>query len=145
MRIKKISQTTSTNATIVDGYSESTQDGYSCNYINNLETYSTEEIRIGTWINSKSIYRKTINTGALPNNTGKTVNHNISNIEYICKIQGIAFRNSSGTSLPLPSATYDNTAVSCYADKQKITIVTYTDRSSFADSYVTLEYTKTTD
>lgn len=34
MRIKKVSQTTSTNATIVDGYSESTQDGYSCNYIN---------------------------------------------------------------------------------------------------------------
>lgn len=35
MRIKKISQTTSTNATIIDGYSESTQDGYSCNYVNN--------------------------------------------------------------------------------------------------------------
>lgn len=36
MRIRKISQTTSTNATIVDSYSESTQDGYSCNYVNNI-------------------------------------------------------------------------------------------------------------
>ena len=58
MRIKKVSQTTSTNATIVDGYSESTQDGYSCNYVNNLETYSTNETRTGTWIDGKPVYRK---------------------------------------------------------------------------------------
>lgn len=36
MRIKKVSQTTSTQAKIVDGYSTSTVDGYSCNYVNNL-------------------------------------------------------------------------------------------------------------
>ena len=35
MRIKKVSQTTSTQAQIVDGYSTSTTDSYSCNYVNN--------------------------------------------------------------------------------------------------------------
>lgn len=34
MRIKKVSQTTSTQAQVVDGYSTSTTDSYSCNYIN---------------------------------------------------------------------------------------------------------------
>ena len=34
MRIKKTSETTPTMASIVDGYSTSTQDGYSCKYAN---------------------------------------------------------------------------------------------------------------
>ena len=38
MRIKKTSETTPTMASIVDGYSTSTQDGYSCNYVNGMET-----------------------------------------------------------------------------------------------------------
>ena len=36
MRIKKVSQTTSTQAQVVNGYSTSTTDSYSCNYVNNL-------------------------------------------------------------------------------------------------------------
>lgn len=36
MRIKKVSQTTPTQSQIVDGYSTSTADGYSCNYVNGL-------------------------------------------------------------------------------------------------------------
>lgn len=35
MRIKKVSQTTPTQAQVVDGYSTSTTDSYSCNYVNN--------------------------------------------------------------------------------------------------------------
>lgn len=36
MRIKKVSQTTSTQAQVVNGYSTSTTDSYSCNYVNGL-------------------------------------------------------------------------------------------------------------
>ena len=36
MRIKKTSQTTTTQAQVVDGYSTSTIDSYSCNYANNI-------------------------------------------------------------------------------------------------------------
>lgn len=61
MRIKKISQTTTTQAQISDGYSESKIDGYSCNYINNItkEVYSTTEVKTNkVWIDGKPIYRK---------------------------------------------------------------------------------------
>ncbi len=107
--------------------------------------YSTTETVIGTWVNNKPIYRKTVNTGALPSIGGKTIDHNISNIDYVTKIIGTAYRNTDNIFLPLPHATYDNTAISCYCDKTLITIIVYTDRSAFQESYVTLEYTKTTD
>ena len=38
MAIRKVSQTPPTMASIVNAYSTSTKDGYSCNYINNLNT-----------------------------------------------------------------------------------------------------------
>ena len=38
MRIKKVSQTVPTYGQIVDGYSTSTTDAYSCNYVNGLHT-----------------------------------------------------------------------------------------------------------
>ena len=113
--------------------------------LTNANAYSTSETVIGTWIDGKPIYRKTVNTGALPSAGGKVINHNISNIDYVTKIIGTAYRNTDNIFLPLPHATYDNTAVSCYCDKTAITIVVYTDRSAFQESYVTLEYTKTTD
>lgn len=112
--------------------------------LTNANAYSTTETVVGTWMN-KPLYRKTVDTGALPSIGGKTINHNISNIDYVTKIIGTAYRNTDNVFLPLPHATYDNTAISCYCDKTLITIIVYTDRSAFQESYVTLEYTKTTD
>lgn len=37
MRIKKVSQTTPVTAQVVDGYSTSTTDAYSANYVNNMQ------------------------------------------------------------------------------------------------------------
>ena len=64
MRIKKVSQTTATGAQIVNGYSTSEIDGYSCDYINDRVVYSTtEEVATGeTWIDGKPIYRKVFTT-----------------------------------------------------------------------------------
>ena len=85
MRIKKVSETTPTMASIVDGYSTSTQDGYSCNYVNGINTYSTNEIDTGkTWIDGKKIYRIVV-----PFTTGTSIgswlseNVSISNIDTI--------------------------------------------------------------
>ena len=39
------------------------------NYVNKLNTYSTTEQRIGTWIDGKPIYRKVISVGGLTLNT----------------------------------------------------------------------------
>ena len=42
--------------------------------------YSTSEVDTGyTWTDGSPIYKKTINIGALPNATTKSVAHNISN------------------------------------------------------------------
>ena len=110
------------------------------------DTYSTDEVKTNKkWIDGKPIYRKVIDTGTLPDSVGKKIPHNISNVNQIINIKGYAYRSSDNICLPLPSATYDNTAISCYADRTHITIVTYTNRTSFKTSYVTLEYTKTTD
>ena len=114
-------------------------------YLINMGTYSTEEQRVGTWIDGKPIYRKVVDTGTLPNSTGKQITHNISNVDQVINIKGYAYRSTDNVCLPLPHATYDNTAITCYADRTKITIVTYATRSNFTTSYVALEYTKTTD
>lgn len=45
--IIKVSQTTSTQAQVVDGYSTSTTDSYSCNYVNELIKSSQGYIEIG--------------------------------------------------------------------------------------------------
>lgn len=45
--IIKVSQTTSTQAQVVDGYSTSTSDSYSCNYVNNLVNSNEGYIELG--------------------------------------------------------------------------------------------------
>ena len=110
-----------------------------------IDVYSIDERIIGRWKDNKPIYRKTIDCGALPNNCGNIIPHNILNVDNIVKIYGWSKRQTDNVFLPLPHNAYNNTSVSLYASKDGITIVTYTDRASFSETYVTLEYTKTTD
>ena len=147
MRIKKVTQTTPVQAEVVDSLDgNSTTNAPSVRAVNDglLDKYSTDEQRIGTWIDGKPIYRKVIDTGSLPNTDIKTINHNISNIDNIISIHGWAYRSSDNVFLPLPHVA-NNTAISCYSTKNRIEITTYADRSSFTVSYIILEYTKTTD
>lgn len=61
MRIKKTSQTTPVQAEVVNTYSESESNAYSCNYVNNINNYSTSETFTGKhWVNGKPIYRRVI-------------------------------------------------------------------------------------
>lgn len=103
-------------------------------------TYSTDEKIVGTWIDGKKIYKKTIDCGALPNNSTKDVNHNISSLGMFVKIEGVA---SNGTlTYPMPIST-PNTPylVSLSVTTTQVSIRTATTYSSF-NSYVTLYYTK---
>lgn len=79
MRIKKVSKTTQTGAQIVDGYSNSRTSGFSCKYLNDINSYSTDETFTGKyWIDGKPIYRKvfTGTTGA----GGSWENVSVSNL-----------------------------------------------------------------
>ena len=111
------------------------------------DLYSTEERMIGQWIDGKPLYQKTVDCGALPNNTIKEVSHGIANIDQYVNIFGI-FWSTSGTgetgSLPF-SSTNDNDCVGVWT-KNKLTIVLQVGMNRTAMSAcVTLQYTKTTD
>lgn len=105
--------------------------------------YSTSEIDTGfAWIDGNTIYKKTINFGALPNSADKTVAHGITNLGQIVKLEGMAYRSSNSTFIPLPYASDSVSTVDVSVVGSNIRIHTFTDRTAFADSYITLYYTK---
>ena len=126
------------------GLSENAQDNV-INTLNEQRSYSTEEHLTGKkWIDGKPIYSKTVNFGALPNNTTKTVAHNISNLNEITKIEGIAkgtFAGDSTVYIQLGHASNTATEDLAIVDNN-INIITTTDRTNFT-AVITLEYTKT--
>lgn len=152
--IIKAKQSAGVVATVVDSLeSTSATDALSAKKgkelnekITRNSTYSTEEQAVGIWIDGKTIYRKVIIFGALPNATKKDVAHNISNLEQFTKIEGIATRQDDTKftqSLPLVYKDIErNYNTSLGVDVQTVSIQANEDRSMF-NGYVILEYTKT--
>ena len=110
--------------------------------------YSTTEQNTGyTWIDGSPIYKKTVNFGALPNNTTKTVSYNISGLNRVIKIEGWAYRSSDGKSIPIPfSGIVDGStgySIDTSVVSGDIRLVSQKDFSNFTESYITLYYTKT--
>lgn len=108
--------------------------------------YSTNEQVIGTWIDGKPLYQKTVDFGNLPNNTNKSVNHNISNIDKILSLQttGMNLTAHSAISIPNVSNSSLNNMVALSATSTQVTIGSKVNVSVYY-AYVTLQYTKTTD
>ena len=111
--------------------------------------YSTTETFTGQyWVDGKPIYRTVVNTGALPDSSQKVVGHNISNIDTIIKIYGFAYSTDTNkTTIPIPYANQQggNTNITVYANKLSVTLLTTENISAgYPYSYITLEYTKTT-
>lgn len=106
--------------------------------------YSTTEQVIGTWIDNKPIYRKVIECGALPNASNKDVAHNIQNLGVTIKCNGMAVRTSDSRALTIPDST-PSAEIVCGVANTNVYITTQNDRSSFNNSFLILEYTKTTD
>jgi hypothetical protein len=106
-----------------------------------IEDYSTTETDTGTkWINGDAIYKKTVNIGSLPNNTIKTITHNIANFGNLVRLEG-SFTNGTN-SAPIPyAAPTAAKSVQAYVDTSNITIGTGEDRRTYT-GYVTLYYTK---
>ena len=107
-------------------------------------TYSASEQRVGTWVNGKPVYKKTVATGAMPNNVRKQVAHGISNLDFIISMSGAAY--GSSTFVPIPyTDTTASSSVGLFADSNNIILFTGANMSYLKTSYVTLYYTKTTD
>ena len=108
--------------------------------------YSTNEQDTGLkWVNGKTVYQKTISTGAMPNNTTKNITHNIANLDFIIATVGYAYNTTNQTSYPIPyvdsGAVAANIRIS--VNKTYINLITGSNRSDSNQSYVTLYYTKT--
>lgn len=106
--------------------------------------YSTSEQDTGfTWIDGKKIYKKTIDFGALPNATTKSVAHGITNLAGVIKIEGVCSAGNSWTTVPLmfnsASATFNT---DFYVDETNLNASSGQNVSN-RTAYITLYYTKT--
>ena len=146
MRIKKVSQTTPIPATVVNVKSNSQTNTYSCDYINDLNTYSTTEQRIGTFSDGKPVYRKTLIANITNTNT-VNVALDITNQDKVWINCGLGFFMKDDKSISMPliyyydSSNYVRTYISGTNAQIKI------GASSWAPgtAYIVVEYTKTTD
>ena len=105
--------------------------------------YSLDEVDTGfTWIDGKTIYKKTVNFGSLPNASGKSVNHNIS-FDRMIHIEGLCqYQNGICLSLPSSNNSYLNAQTELTINTTQITINTGGQDRSQATAYITLYYTK---
>lgn len=104
--------------------------------------YSTSEHKVGTWIDGKPLYEKTVNFGTLPDRTGKAVDHNIANLDKIVDMQAIAIKNDNTLFYVVVSTAIG----SLYATATQVVINTSTSTSATLptyNAYVTVRYTKT--
>lgn len=104
--------------------------------------YSTNEVNTGAkWIDGSAIYKKTINFGALPNNTSKTVAHSISSLGRVVKVEQSITNGGTGA-LVLSSGNQSGIdEFNLYVTGTNVGIWCSTDRSN-CDAYITLYYTK---
>lgn len=122
---------------------DNTPSGYPSSLLNIPNNYSTTEQDTGTrWIDGKTIYRKVVNFGALPNNTSKTVAHGIVGWENFIRIYGWAKTGTVVVPLPFVSSSALSAAMSLNINNTTIDITAGSDRSAFS-GYIVLEYTKT--
>ena len=118
-------------------------------YIDARYDYSTAEKVVGTWIDGKPIYQKTISCGVLPSSANeKIITHNIQNIDAVVNTYGIGIGGdvAVGKFYPLPFSYPSTTAaIQLQPTTTEIIIRVGQDRSYITETYVTLQYTKTTD
>ena len=127
---------------------------------NNLQNYSTEEQIIGSWIDGKPIYQKTIECGALSNssnNVNKFIDTGINGIDTVIDIKSIGYffaqSGDNGYMNTLfwkadSSSEYIYTYVGDNTNNgypNKIAIQYKGNIAWLSNMYVTIQYTKTTD
>lgn len=107
--------------------------------------YSLNEVDTGfTWVDGKAIYKKTINFGALPNNTIKNVAHGISNLDFVISAGGSADNGSGGARAIIPVPSPENIAwgLGLEVNNTHVRIITKDNYSSRTRCYITIVYVK---
>lgn len=108
------------------------------------EIYSTEETRIGTWIDGKPLYRKTfIVTLPSESSTSWTYYDTIENFDTACSIKSVGYNSGFGGYMSLPN--YECSIG--VKENGRIAAMITLNISGFKNgtAIFTIEYTKTTD
>lgn len=109
----------------------------------NKGTYSTEEQRVGTWMDGKPIYRKVIIDKTVP--TGIDYFSTGINIDTFINCDGIVINNENKLTLPIVNLYSGNATTSCWGNGSQIYIYSNDSGLQGKPIYYILEYTKTTD
>lgn len=111
--------------------------------------YSTEEQVVGTWIDGKPLYRKTvIKSGTISQR--ETISLGIANVENIFLVSDASNLNNGETPLPLITGTDNNNNTGGFFDiQQSDTSFLFRIGSGMVgnveNAIITVQYTKTTD
>lgn len=113
--------------------------------------YSTDERIVGKWVDGKPIYEKTVECGAIPDGSSQSVGykevaHNISNLNKVIEIKGMAYSDTEFYPLPCTNSGSNSAIYSdilLYSTKTDIILITRQMWSTTVqNSFVTLRYTK---
>lgn len=118
------------------------EEGNTTITLNRYSNYSEKEIDTHTtWIDGKTIYKKTVRTGLISSGT-KQKAHGIENLVTVVKMEGIAI-NTNREFVVLPRGHKDNEhdGISLQLRGDTIYIVAGA-ANEFVDSYITVYYTK---
>lgn len=98
----------------------------------------------GEYLNTKPIYTKMVEIGALPGNTSKTVNTGLSDLDYFWVDPSNSFCFSGGASYPIPytdpQKSNNGIAVRITGNGANVVVTTGTDWTNYA-GIVTIKYT----
>jgi len=125
-----------------------TQNTNDIEEIKDAEVYSTSEVKTSkVWIDGKSIYRKVIDFGALPDTTQKTVASGVDfSTAFLVKMYGVCKHSGSNVCFALPfsnPATLEYSIMLNIDNQNNVVVTTGTDRTEYT-GYVIIEYTKPT-
>lgn len=108
-------------------------------------TYSTTPHKVGTWIDGRDVWEKTIAISQLPNNTTLNVPHNISNMDFGWIYDGF-YKNATSvngiTNRPVLATSGSGSWYTALTDTD-ISIQTWTDRTAYG-GYITVRWVETT-
>lgn len=125
-------------------YSSADSSGGGCNCTESYHTYSTVEKKIGTWIDGKTLYEKTISTNVSFSGSVE-ISHEVSDYDKMWIDLSNSYYNAGKTNLPLIHNSYwgdftQKTDAMIYNDR----VLLYTDGGWGTDweKVITLRYTK---
>ena len=137
--IIKATNTTPTMASVVNAHSTSTTDTYSCDYVNEINTYSTDEMVVGTWF-GKPLYRMIVYGTIAGTGYWEDINMNLPSNIVIRKMDGIM-----DGYLAIPCNLNGTNRVNLQYQGSSNHVQVLMGGYSNATCVVSVEYTKTTD